>query len=78
MKQFKGVVVSKKMEKTAKVKVERMGMHPLYKKRIKKSKKYLCHDEIGVKPDDRVIIQECRPMSKRKKFRIIKVESKQQ
>lgn len=73
MKQFKGTVITKKTEKTATVLVERLWQHPLYKKRIKRSKKYLVHDDLGVKEGDRVIIQECRPMSKRKKFKIVKI-----
>ena len=73
MKQFKGTVISTKMQKTASVLVERLWRHPLYKKTIKRSKKYLCHDEIGVKKGDKVVIQEGRPMSKRKRFKIMKV-----
>jgi len=72
-KQFKGTVTSTKMEKTAKVAVERFWEHPLYKKRIKKIKNYLVDDQIGVSDGDRVVIEECRPISKRKKFKIIKI-----
>ena len=61
------------MEKTAVVKVNRLWTHPLYKKIIKRSKKYLCHDETGVKKGDKVLIQECRPISRRKRFKIIKL-----
>jgi len=61
------------MEKTAVVKVERFWTHPLYKKRIRKSKKYLCDDKIGVKEGDKVVIQECRPISKRKRFMVIEI-----
>jgi len=73
MKKFKGKVVGTKMQKTASVVVKRLWQHPLYKKILKKSKKYLVHDEIGVKEGDKVLIQECRPMSKRKKFKIIEI-----
>ena len=72
MKQLIGKVISDKMEKTVTVLVERLWQHPVYKKRIKKSKKYLCAKDIKVKVGDKVIIEECRPISKRKKFRVIK------
>ncbi|OGD53935.1 30S ribosomal protein S17 [Candidatus Beckwithbacteria bacterium RBG_13_35_6] len=61
------------MQKTAKVLVERLWKHPFYQKRVKRSKHYLVQDDLGVKSGDKVIIQECRPVSKRKRFRIIKV-----
>lgn len=67
-----GQVVSVKMAKTAIVSVDRVWQHPLYKKRIKRTKKYACHDELGVKEGDKVVIQECRPMSKTKRWKIIK------
>jgi len=76
MKILEGVVTSTKMAKTATVLVERFKVHPLYKKRIKVKKKYHAHDEIGVKVGDRVRIQECRPMSKTKRFKIIEVIKK--
>lgn len=76
MRRFTGRVVSTKMQKTAAVLVERLWQHPLYKKRVKRSKKYLAHDKIGVKEGDKVIIQECRPISKRKRFKIIKILNK--
>jgi len=76
MKILEGVVTSTKMAKTATVLVERFKIHPLYKKRIKVKKKYHTHDEIGVKVGDWVKIQECRPISKTKKFKIIEVIKK--
>jgi len=76
MKILEGVVTSTKMAKTATVLVERFKSHPLYKKRIKVKKKYHAHDEIGVKVGDRVRIQECRPISKTKRFKIIEVIKK--
>jgi len=76
MKILEGVVTSTKMAKTATVLVERFKSHPLYKKRIRVKKKYHAHDEIGVKIGDRVKIQECRPISKTKKFKIIEVIKK--
>jgi len=76
MRILEGVVTSTKMAKTATVLVERFKVHPLYKKRIKVKKKYHAHDEIGVKVGDRVKIQECRPISKTKRFKIIEVIKK--
>jgi len=71
-KKLVGIVVSDKMEKTAVVEVERFFHHPLYKKRIERCKKYHAHDELGVKVGDVVEIEECRPVSKEKRFRVIR------
>ena len=77
MKIFTGVVTSAKLPKTVTVKVERLSVHPQYKKQIKITKTYLCHDEVGVKEGDVVSIKEVRPMSARKRFAIVgKVEEK--
>lgn len=71
-KRLKGKVVSDKMEKTVVVKVERIKEHPKYKKRYKIHKKYKAHDEKGeYKVGDKVVIEECRPMSKDKRWRVI-------
>jgi len=67
-----GRVVSDKMDKTVTVKVERRIMHPLYKKFIRRSKKYAAHDEANVcKVGDMVSIRECKPISKRKKWEVL-------
>lgn len=76
MKQFTGLVIDKKMPKTAKVLVKRIKVHHLYKKRIKIKKIYHVHDEIGVRPNDMVKFQECRPVSKTKKWKIVEVIKK--
>ena len=69
---MQGVVVSDKMDKTVTVKVERRIMHPLYKKFIRRSKKYAAHDEDNIcKVGDRVSIRECKPISKRKKWEVL-------
>lgn len=69
---MQGVVVSDKMDKTVTVKVERRIMHPLYKKFIRRSKKYAAHDENNTcKVGDFVSIRECRPISKRKKWEVL-------
>ncbi|MFH1460977.1 MAG: 30S ribosomal protein S17 [Patescibacteria group bacterium] len=68
---LKGLVVSDKMDKTVSVLVDRYKEHPKYKKRYKISKKYLVDDSKDeYKIGDRVIIQETRPMSKKKKWRV--------
>lgn len=64
---LQGVVVSDKADKTIVVLVERRVMHPIYKKFIRQSKKYMAHDESNAcKAGDVVRIRECRPLSKRK------------
>ena len=69
---LQGVVVSDVNEKTVTVKVERRFMHPVYKKFIVRSKKYLAHDESNrIKVGDLVRIRECRPLSKRKRWEVL-------
>lgn len=76
MKTFIGEVVSTKMDKTAVVVVETKKAHPLYKKRVKKTKKYHAHNELEVKEGDRVLIVETRPISKTKKWKIVEIIKK--
>ncbi len=67
-----GTVVSDKTDKTVTVKVERKVKHPLYGKIIRRSKKYHAHDEANeFHPGDRVRIEETRPISKTKTWRVI-------
>jgi len=69
-----GLVVSDKMDKTIVVLVERKIKHPLYKKVIRRSKKYKAHDETNrCKVGDRVRIMETRPLSKQKCWRLVEV-----
>ena len=76
-RQFTGTVVSDKMKKTVTVKVSRTLMHPKYGKRYTVSAKFKAHDEKGeCKSGDTVLIEECRPMSRDKRFRVIKVLEK--
>jgi small subunit ribosomal protein S17 len=71
-KQLVGRVISNKMEKTAVVSVALTRRHPLYEKVIRSSKKYKAHDENNeARIGDLVRIEECRPLSKEKHFRII-------
>ncbi|WP_206335786.1 MULTISPECIES: 30S ribosomal protein S17 [Mesoplasma] len=72
-----GKVVSDKMDKTITVLVETYKNHPIYKKRVKYSKKYKAHDEQQIaKIGDKVQIMETRPLSKTKNFRLVKVVEK--
>lgn len=69
---LQGVVISDKSDKTVSVLVERRVMHPLYKKFIKRSKKYHAHDEDNrCKIGDKVRIRECKPISKSKTWEIV-------
>ncbi|KKJ75267.1 30S ribosomal protein S17 [Kiloniella litopenaei] len=69
---LQGVVVSDKTDKTITVLVERRVMHPIYKKFIKRSKKYHAHDETNaVKAGDVVKIRECSPISKTKSWEVV-------
>ena len=69
---LQGVVVGDKANQTITVLVERRIMHPLYKKFIKRTKKYHVHDQDNrCKVGDKVRIEECRPISKTKSWRII-------
>jgi len=67
-----GIVVSDKPNKTITVVVERKYQHPVLKKVIRKKKKYNAHDEKNkYKNGDKVLIRECKPYSKSKKFEVI-------
>ena len=69
---LQGTVVSDAADKTVVVLVERRIKHPLYKKIIRKSKKFMAHDEANnAKKGDQVRIRECRPFSKRKTWEVI-------
>ncbi len=69
-----GVVTSDKMEKSRVVLVERLVKHPLYKKYIRRSSKFMAHDETNdTKTGDKVKIIESKPLSARKRWKIIKV-----
>jgi len=72
-----GVVTSNKMAKTVAVKVERQVNHPLYKRVVRYSKQFLAHDEKNeCNVGDTVRIVETRPLSRRKRWRVIEVISK--
>ncbi len=72
MKIFIGKVIGVKNAKTAMVVVARTITHPTYGKKLKRQKKYQVHDEVGVKVGDTVKFVETRPISKTKRWRIVK------
>ncbi len=73
-RQITGTVIKIAGEKTATVVVERKVIHPRYHKTVKRFKKYLIHDEKGsVKIGDTISAIECRPISKRKSFRLLEI-----
>jgi small subunit ribosomal protein S17 len=77
VKQEIGIVVSDKMNKTVVVQVENRYSHPMYSKTLIKTKKYLAHDELQeANIGDQVMVEECRPLSKRKRWKLIKILSK--
>ncbi|MEW6104894.1 MAG: 30S ribosomal protein S17 [Bacillota bacterium] len=69
-----GTVVSDRMDKTVVVAVERTIRHPLYKRTIKRTTKFMAHDEENqAKVGDKVRLMETRPLSKRKRWRVVEI-----
>ena len=69
-----GVVLSSSADKSVVVKVANFVMHPLYHRFMRTSSKFMAHDETNTcNEGDRVLIEECRPLSRRKKWRVRKV-----
>lgn len=69
-----GLVISNKMQKTIVVKVEKRYPHPIYSKTMLRTKKYLVHDNLEeCSIGDKVLVQECRPLSKRKRWKLVKI-----
>ena len=76
-KQLIGFVVSDKMDKSISVQVERRIQHPIYGKFVKKSNKFMAHDEKNeCRIGDKVRIMETRPLSARKRWRLVEVLEK--
>ena len=76
MKTLTGIVTSSKTPLTVTVKVSKLWQHPIYGKRVKRSKNFLVHNDIGAKEGDSVVIGESRPISKNKHFKITKIIKK--
>jgi small subunit ribosomal protein S17 len=77
-RQLTGVVVSDKMNKTVTVLVERQVRHPVFGKVVRKSQKYHAHSEGDIKTGDTVVIEECRPLSRTKNWKVVQLVSKGQ
>ena len=76
-KQLIGTIISDKMDKTVSVKVVRKVPHPMYKKYINKTKKYYAHDPQNLcSKGDTVIIEESKPLSRLKRWRVLKIQEK--
>lgn len=71
-----GIVASDKMTKTVVVRVDRLVKHPVYRKYVKRRKKFMAHDELGAKIGDKVKIVETRPLSARKRWRVVEIIQK--
>jgi small subunit ribosomal protein S17 len=70
-KEFKGVVVSNKMQNTVKVEINTPFIHPRYKKVVNKRKNFLAHTENEIEEGTEVTIRECRPYSKKVKWVVV-------
>ena len=68
-----GRVVSDKMDKTVVVSVERLRRHPIYKRVVRLSSKFKAHDESGARVGDTVRIEESRPLSREKRWRVTEI-----
>ena len=73
MKSITGIVVSDKMNKTVSVSIDRIKVHPLYKKRSIIKKKFHAHNDLGAKIGDKVKIVSVRPISKTVKFKVLEI-----
>jgi small subunit ribosomal protein S17 len=72
-----GVITSTKMQKTVVITVERQGTHPLYKRVVRRSKNFMAHDEKNeCRVGDTVRIEETRPLSSRKRWRVVEIIAK--
>jgi small subunit ribosomal protein S17 len=76
-KSITGIVSSDKMDKSRVIVVERRVKHPLYKKFVKKTSKFMAHDEKNEShAGDTVVIMETRPLSRRKRWRLVEIVEK--
>ena len=73
-----GVVASDKMEKTVVVRVDRLIKHPKYRRYVRRTSKFMAHDETGATVGDKVRIIETRPLSARKRWRVVEIVQKAQ
>lgn len=75
-RRLKGQVVSDRMEKTVVVAVGRAFAHPVYKRQVKVTKRFKAHNEVGAKVGDEVVIEEVRPLSRGKRWRVVEIGGK--
>lgn len=71
-KRLEGIVLSDKMQKTAVIGVEVVKIHPFYKKRLRRQTRLYAQNDLGVKEGERVVIESTRPLSRLKRWRIVK------
>lgn len=71
-----GIVASDKMEKTIVVRVDRLVKHPKYRRYVRRTSKFMAHDEKGASVGDKVRIVETRPLSARKRWRVVEIVQK--
>ena len=71
-----GIVASDKMEKTIVVRVDRLIKHPKYRRYVRRTSKFMAHDETGATVGDKVRIVETRPLSARKRWRVVEIVQK--
>ena len=71
-----GIVASDKMEKTIVVRVDRLIKHPKYRRYVRRTSKFMAHDETGAAIGDKVRIVETRPLSARKRWRVVEIVQK--
>lgn len=71
-----GVVQSDKMQKTVVVRVDRLVLHPRYRRYVRRTSRFMAHDELGATVGDKVRIIETRPLSNRKRWRVLEIVQK--
>ena len=71
-----GIVSSDKMQKTVVVRVDRLVLHRKYRRYVRRTSKFMAHDELGSTTGDRVRIVETRPLSARKRWRVVEIVQK--
>ena len=71
-----GIVSSDKMQKTIVVRVDRLVKHPKYRRYVRRTSKFMAHDEVGATVGDKVRIVETRPLSSRKRWRVVEIVQK--
>ncbi len=71
-----GIVQSDKMQKTVVVRVDRLVLHPRYRRYVRRTSRFMAHDELGATVGDKVRIIETRPLSNRKRWRVLEIVQK--